>query len=158
MRPLRLVVLMAACLGSGCALQGLLTRPAPLTREEQLDELIRTITANPDWLHAGHSPAVDKLVDFGDEAIPRLLDLMLLDGPYDGYIRLHAETALNYITLKKYGFVRGQGWTNPEGEERLNAGWKSLPRLDSGAPLAERERAVKLWREWVANGQPLPEK
>ena len=35
--------------------------------------------------------------------------------------------------------------------------WKSLGNLDWQAPREERERAVKLWREWLANGQPLPD-
>jgi hypothetical protein len=100
-------------------------------------------------LHNDYTPAVHKLVEIGAPALPRMLDLMLRDGPYDSFTREHVEKILWDIILKKCG-----GYL--QGNERANALWKSLGSLNSDAPLAERERAVKLWREWLAKGQPIP--
>src|SRR5262245_23093489 len=103
MRPLRLVVLMAACLGSGCALQGLFKHLTPLTREEQLDELVRRIDDYPDTCHNDYTPAVNELIEIGDPAIPRMLDL-LADDPRCGFTHIHAMKVIEQICLKKYGF------------------------------------------------------
>jgi hypothetical protein len=149
MRPLRLAALLTFCIGGGCAWQGLFTQPAP---EEQLEYLVQHITAHPDWMHAGYSSETSKLINLGDPAIPRMLDLMLLDGKYDRFTREHAQTVLYHIMCKKYGFESGRGWSDPHGQERADALWKSLGDLDADAPLEEREGAVKLWREWLANG------
>jgi hypothetical protein len=152
MRPLRPIVVLAACTASGCAWQQLFTRSAP-SPEERLDALVRTIDNDPDVLHADHTPSVHKLIELGDAAIPRMLDLMLLNERGDRNTRLHAKTVLFYIIAEKNGFESGRGWSDPDGMERSNALWKSLGDLDDEAPLEERERAVKLWREWLAKGQ-----
>src|SRR5262245_59460672 len=64
MRPL-LVVLIAACVGSGCVWHQLFTRPAAPTPEERLDELVRTIDDNSDSLHSELTPSVNKLIEIG---------------------------------------------------------------------------------------------
>jgi hypothetical protein len=125
-------------------------------RPESLEELVRTINVNGDFLHADHAPSVDKLIELGDPAIPRMLDLMLLNGEYDGFTRLHAETVLYGIVAGNYGFVSGRGYSDPNGNDRANALWKSLGSLNWKAPLEERERAVRLWRERYAKDCPLP--
>jgi hypothetical protein len=161
MRPVPFVVLLSVCVGIGCG-QVMPTTQAdpPRSQEppESLEELVRTINDDPDPLHADHTPSVHKLIELGDPAIPPMLDLMLLDGQYDRLTRLHAERVLWGIVMKKYGFVRGRGWSAPDGADRANAFWKSLGNLDWEAPREEREQAVKLWREWLAKGGKLPEK
>jgi hypothetical protein len=147
MRPLRVIVVMAVCVGSGCAGRNLFPHSAKQSQEEQLDELVRTINDDPNPLHGDYTPSVDKLIKVGDVAIPRVLDLMLSD---DEITRLRAQRVLEGITLAQYGFVCGQGWRDPKGEERYQAFWKSLGGLSWNAPREDRERAVKLWREWLA--------
>jgi hypothetical protein len=120
---------------------------------ESVDDLVRTIDFNFDPLHGEITPSVHKLIEIGDPVIPRMLDLMLLDGEnYHHFTRLHAETVIYRIYLAKFGWNNpGPGWTNPTDEERFKVFWKSMPTLDHDAPLKERERAVKAWREWHAN-------
>jgi hypothetical protein len=159
MRPTRLVVLLAVCVGVGCSqLVPPIPSDSPPSQEpsESLDELVRTINDKPDVLHSDHTPAGDRLIKFGTPAIPRMLDLMLSD---DESTRLRAQRVLEGITLEKHGFVFGRGWPSGDSHKedaRFRAFWKSLGDLDWQASRTDRERAVKLWREWVANGQPLP--
>lgn len=153
MRAAYLAVGLAACLGSGCAMSQLFTRSAPRSQEEQIEELVSTIDCNADMLHSDHTPSVHKLIDIGEPVIPRMLDLMLLDGQGDRWTRQHAQTVLSYIISKKHGFESGRGWSGPEGADHARALWKSLGDLDYKAPLEERQRAVKLWREWLAKNK-----
>jgi hypothetical protein len=172
MRPL-LVVLTLASVSCGCAWSRLSTPPPEgerisgvptepgraesrlttrfATGENELGELVRTIDCDPYVLHFDYTPSVDKLIKMGDPAIPRMLDLMLLDGQYDSSTRLHAKTVLWNIILDKCGF--SQDWRERDSNAvgaRASALWKSLGDLQDDAPLADRERAVKLWREWLA--------
>jgi hypothetical protein len=156
MRPSALALVLAACGLAGCG-QMMPHAPFGRVRPESLEDLVRTIDTNPDWLHAGYTPSVHKLIEVGDPAIPRMLDLMLLDGDFPSMTRENAQTVLNGILSKKCGFVSGRGWSESNGSDRANALWASLGNLDWKAPLDERERAVKLWREWYAKGCPLSE-
>jgi len=123
---------------------------APLPRDV-LEELVRTINDNPNPLHRELTPSVHRLIVFGDTAIPRMLDLMLSD---DRDTRLRAVTVLRGIVLSKHGFSLPRGWPDDASEERYRALWKSLGNLDWDSPRENRERAVKLWREWLAKNQP----
>src|SRR5262249_34929519 len=110
-----------------------------------------------DPLHSDLTPAVYELVKIGEPTIPRMLDLMLLDGECDWFTRLHAETVIYRIFLRKYGWNNpGPGWADPKDKEGFDAFWKSMPSLDHNASFEERERAVKVWREWFASGRPEP--
>jgi hypothetical protein len=149
MRSLRLIVVLIVFTGSGCAWQQLFSKP---TQEEQVEALVRTIDYSPDPCHCDYTPSVWKLIEIGEPAIPRMLDLMLLDGRYDQETRFHAKTVLWRIILNKSGFGSGQDWNNDD-IKRVGALWESLGDLDYKAPLAERERAVKLWREWLAKNK-----
>jgi hypothetical protein len=149
-RLFRLLVLMSVCLGSGCAWQRFFTKSPPPNLDEQLDKLVCTIDDDPNPLHSDYTPSVDELIELGDVAIPRMLDLMLSDNEDT---RLHAQRVLEGIILKRYGFVRGRSGLKPKGEEEFRAFWKSLGGLNWEAPREERERAVKLWRVWLAKNK-----
>ena len=124
---------------------------APAPRPvETLDDLVRTINDNPNMRHRDYTPSVHKLIALGDASIPRMLDLMLSN---DRDTRLRAQTVLQDIAVLKHGFVPGRGWPNDASEERYRALWKSLGDLDWNAPREDRERAVKLWREWLAKSK-----
>jgi hypothetical protein len=154
MRLLWLVVLTAVCIGSGCAWRQLSTQPTPQSPDEQLDELVRTINDNADPLHFSNTPSVRKLIEIGEPAIPRMLDLMLSE---DEGTRLHALNVLSGVMSAKHG--RGKyGWPDTDSEQQFAAFWKSLGDLQYDAPRKKRERAVKLWRAWLAAGAELPEK
>src|SRR5262249_57349881 len=115
-------------LGSGCVWPRLFAPPSP---QEQLDELVRKIDDAQDPLHSDLTPAVYELVKIGEPTIPRMLDLMLLDGECDWFTRLHAETVIYRIFLRKYGWNNpGPGWADPKDKEGFDAFWKSMPSLD----------------------------
>lgn len=148
MRPLVLSALVVAGV-CGCAPQRFVYEPA--ITPERIEELVRTIDYDCDPFHSELTPSVRKLVEIGEPAIPRMLDLMLLDGKNDESTRLRAETVIYRIFLAKYGWNRpGPGWADSKDKERFDAFWKTMPVLAYDAPLEERERAVKAWREWLA--------
>jgi hypothetical protein len=150
MRPSRIPSLAIVCFAIGCAGTLPFAQDTPLTQEARIEKLVETINYNADPLHGDYTPSVHELIEIGDPAIPRVLDLMLLDGPHDKWTRLHAERVLNGIILKDEGFIFGKGWTDGRGKERAHALFVSHGSLDYEAPLQERERAVQLWREWFA--------
>lgn len=149
MRLLGLTVV-AAAFACGCT-QRLVYEP-PATAQE-IEALVRTIDDKSDPLHSDLTPAIHELVDIGERVIPRMLDLMLLDGEYDSFTRLHASTVLWRITFKKCK-SRSDGADHDFNAimARANALWKSLGDLDHDSPLADREQAVKLWRAWYEGG------
>ena len=155
MRPLGLALVVAALAG-GCTEICVYDPPRLRRQQEQIDELVRTIDDGQDPCHSDHTPSVDKLIEIGDPAIRRMLDLMLLDSESDYFTRLHAKTVLYGIILNKYGYRSDRSESDPnEVTKRANALWESLGNLSHAAPREERERAVKLWWEWYARGRPI---
>jgi hypothetical protein len=132
------------------ALKAVEQAPAP---RDVLEELVRTINHKHDKLHPEWTPSVVKLIEIGDPAIPRMLDLMLSD---DGETRLRAQQVLERVTTRKLGFVPGKGWLESGGADKWRTLWKSLGNLDWEASREERERSVKLWREWLAASRARP--
>ena len=149
MRLFSAVSLVVICIASGCSMSQLFTQPEPLSTEEQVESLVRSINDFPDPLHNDYTPSVWKLIELGDAAMPRMVDLMLLDGgPYDEDTRLHAERVLFWIVCNK--LESGPRWSKDVDRQRAKELWKSLGSLSHSAPLDDRVRAVKLWREWLS--------
>ena len=153
MRPLRLAFAVSMCFGSGCAWGQMSTQRTPQCTDERIEELVRTIDVDPDPLHYDRTLSVYKLIELGEQVIPRMLDLILLNGPYDWTTRLHAQTVIYGVIQEKYGWVSGKGWAVPQGEERWNAFWKSMPTFDEDAPLWKRRLTVMIWRTWLAKSK-----
>ena len=166
MRPTVLAAALAVYFGLGCA-QLMPDRAFFLPdKPKSLDELVRTIDDGPDFCHNDYTLSVNQLIKIGEPAIPRMLDLMLLDGETTRFTRLHAHTVLWIIFHNKFEAKWGP-WERGEPNEcrdKENAIWASLGSLSPGNPnesdsvsAEHRQRAVQLWREWYAKGCPLPD-
>jgi len=112
----------------------------------RIERFVKTLNDNPDYFHSEMTPSVKALVKIGEEAIPRMLDLMLLD---DIYTRLRAQTVIERITMQQYGFLPGHGWIQDKCEHEFQTFWKDLGDLDYRKSKENREYAVGLWRKWV---------
>ncbi|HSQ58472.1 MAG TPA: hypothetical protein VLM40_22315, partial [Gemmata sp.] len=118
--------LLIAILYAGSEYQKTAEQAPPPRPVETLDDLVRTIGDKPDPLHRELTPSVHKLIELGDPAIPRMLDLMLAE---DRTTRLRASHVLRCIVMRQHGFIDGQGWKDDASEKRFRAFWKSLGNL-----------------------------
>jgi hypothetical protein len=143
----QLIVAMTLCVACSCAFHTSVTPTSPQLSDKRIEELVRTVNDNPDPLHFHSTPSVSELIDLGKPVIPRMLDLMLSE---DEATRSHAMHVLSAVTMPMFGYVQGRGWPEHDDNDRWNAFWKSLGDLDADQPRKERERAVRLWREWLA--------
>ena len=119
---------------------------ATLPSDPQIEVLIARINDAPDLLHSDYTPAVHDLIRIGQRALPHVLTLMESD---DKETRMRAIHVLEIVTMKKHGFMWGQGWKTTNGEREWSRFWKSLGDLRFDAPLENRKRSVQLWREWL---------
>src|SRR5262249_18571552 len=55
----------------------------------------------------------------------------------------------------QHGFVGGQGWKEPDGEERWRKFWKKLGNLSENDPPEKRLKSIALWEKWLAE-TPAP--
>jgi hypothetical protein len=108
--------------------------------------LIKVIDNDPDELHFDYTPTVHDLIKVGRPAIGPLLDVMLEDPSAK---RLHAQRAIEGITMQMNGFRFGRGWDDPTGEARWLELWKSLGSLRYDASPDERSKSVAKWRTWL---------
>lgn len=114
-------------------------------RQQRIEGLIRSINQHPDPLHLEVTPAVRELVEIGPSAIPLLLEVQLSDLPES---HMRAQTALEGITMRMYGFQPGQGW-RPEDEARWRGFWADLGSLNWQDDEPKRQASVALWRQWL---------
>ena len=146
-----LATMLAVCLAWGLRMalrQGVGADEAAQRIEvsKRISTLISTLDVDPDVLHSNFTSAVHELIAIGPPAIPKLLDVMLVDQ----YItRRRAITALEIITMQTRGFRLGRGWEEAEGEAKWRQWWLSMGNLRSDAARAEREQAIKKWRDWL---------
>jgi len=124
--------------------------PALSPVDQRVKELCGRINDNPDMLRFDYTPAVHGLIEIGAPAISPALDLMLSD---DQDTRLRAERVLEGVTLQDHGFVFGQGWKKPEGEEEWRQFWKHLGSMHYKASRQDRIASIALWRAWLAERQ-----
>ncbi len=100
---------------------------------DALDAAIATINDSPDMLHADRTPAVDTLAEIGLPAIPDVLNLLNSD---DRFTRMHAQRALERITLAN----------------RSRADWQALWEQNGAynfdAPADQRAHSIEAWRRW----------
>src|SRR5262249_43327444 len=109
------------------------------------DPKIKTLVAQideggDDPNHADITPSVDQLGQLGPKVIPYLKDA--LDAK-DEMTRLHAQRALERVLEKHFGFVAGQGWTVPDGENRYRALWIKNGNYDFQGAEAAREASIQ---------------
>ena len=127
----------------------------PGTSRELADQIARSVRRIDDYPRedAWDIPAVYVLINIGEPAIPAVLDLMLSD---EESTRWRAETILWKITRSMCGLGDNQSWPAEREAERIEkkaqweALWERLGPLDHDGSQADRERAVRLWREWLS--------
>ncbi len=153
--------ILAALLGCGAtrppALAPVPSRPDSAELQKEIQDALSRLDDHPDLLHFDHTPAVHELITIGEPALEPTLPYLLSDNPDT---RLHAETAIYGILLQMHGFVRGRGWTTPDGERRFVEFSRRL--WDGGAanvqvyeaPQSERAEYIERVRGWLASRRP----
>lgn len=120
--------------------------PTP-TPGPDIAALLARIDENPDELHLDSTPAVTALAAAGRPALPGLLDLMAAPQPHT---RLRAQRAFEGVLMRELGFVPGQGFATPDGEQRLRALWAAQGGYAWDAPEPARAGAIAAWQAWLA--------
>lgn len=115
---------------------------------KHIEQLVQNINENPDIHHGDLTPSVVALIEIGPSTIPSMLELMV-NG--DEPTRWRAQAVLHGIVVRRYGFVLGRGWTNPNGPEEAQGLWLELGNLDYRSGQDSRERAVLRWHQWYRN-------
>ena len=114
---------------------------------EKIEFLIAHLHDDPDPQHAEYSTAVYDLIEIGEPAIPRMLDLMESS---DFLTRLRAETVIRSFSEE---FIAGPNgdmqWTNEMGNRWL-ALWEKLGALDAQASAETRRESVAKWRNFLS--------
>ena len=110
-------------------------------------ELIKNLDKNPDKLHMDITPAAMELGKLdAAHIIPFLKEALLSKNQMT---RLHAQTAISYSLLHKFGFVIGKGWTTPKGEEDMKMIWKKNGDYKFDASETDRRESVEKWLTWA---------
>ena len=112
-----------------------------------LAALLARIDEDPDPLHLDATPAAAALAAAGRPALPGLLVLMSAPQPHT---RLRAQRAFEGVLMRELGFVPGQGFATPDGEQRLRALWAAQGDYAWDTPLEARARAIAAWQAWLA--------
>lgn len=113
-----------------------------------IPELIRDLTRDAPDGSGPSSPALDELFEIGEPAIEPLLEVMLED---DESRRHYAQTGLYGIFARQCGMPKRGGWRDVDLQENCRTAWAWLGNLSAGASLEDRQRAVELWRMWLAS-------
>lgn len=137
-----LFVALAACAGHAA------TPAQTPARDPQIEASVARLDRDPDILHVDMTPAVEELGMRGPEMVPYLVEALRAT---QQMTRLHAQRAVERMLERRLGFVPGQGWTKPGGEDRFRALWAENGSYDADAPAAARERSIRAWLTWSAN-------
>ena len=117
----------------------------PTTDDPTIKALVARIDQDANPLHADITPAVEELGKLGPKVIPYLGDAL---NAKDELTRLHAQRALERALERHFGFVPGQGWTQPDGEARFRALWIKNGNYDADGAEPAREASIKAWLTW----------
>jgi hypothetical protein len=136
-------------------IQGFGSATAPSSSEENVHRLVLHINDNPNPLHGAETPAVDGLIDIGKPALLAVLPLMLSD---DENTRIRAQTVLGSIIDMMFGFSPGHGWPDAESQKRSEKLWNDLGNMQYDASKEDREKSIKLWKDWLAHNPTTEQK
>lgn len=117
----------------------------PTDDAQDLERLVARLDQDADRLHADMTPAVHELGTRGRRIVPVLKPA--LESPNE-MTRLHAQRALEAMVQRELGFVAGQGWTRPGGEQEFMRLWKANGSYDYVSPESVRNAAVDAWLAW----------
>ena len=110
-------------------------------------ELVKHLNDNPDKLHNDITPCVLELGKMETYLIVPFLETALNSS--DENTRLHAQRALEYSFAHNSGFVIGQGWANPKGEEMYEQTWFLNGNYKYDAPREDRKKSIQKWLRWA---------
>jgi hypothetical protein len=112
--------------------------------------LINQIDDQPDLLHVDITPAVLKLVDLGLAGLQAVLDL--LDAP-NLLTRKRAQRVVEGVIMQRHGWVAGQGYTTPDGQEKTQALLNANGDYQADAASETRRASIEKWRRWLESQQ-----
>lgn len=124
---------------------------------KRVQELLARLDDDPDKLHFDYTPAVNGLIEIGEPSIEPTLPYLLAEGEAT---RLHAERVIHTVLAKMHGFVPGQGWSRPDGEQTFRRFSKTLwdaeamgNRSVHESPVQDRQAYIGRVKRWLASRQ-----
>jgi len=114
--------------------------------EPELEELVRTIDAHPDPLHADFTPSVYALINRGVPGAHAVVHL--LDAPQRS-TRVHAQRVLEAVVMRRHGWQAGRGYPDAQGEARTRAVLSDNGSYSADDPPERRQAAIGQWRRWL---------
>jgi hypothetical protein len=110
------------------------------------DQLAQRIDADPDPLHGDVTPAVLQLIDLGYPGARAVLGLLTADNLPT---RRRARRVLEGVVFREHGWVAGQGFADPQGDERARAVIEQNGPYRPDASAEERARSAERWARWL---------
>src|SRR5262249_56410888 len=124
---------------------------SPSVCDAQIRALAAVTAQDPDPMHADITRAVEELGKSGPRVVPYLKGTLEAQ---EELTRLHGQRALERALERHFGFVPGQGWTQPDGEARFRALWIKNGNYDADGGGPARQASVKAWLAWASSPQP----
>ena len=110
------------------------------------EQLVKTINDDPDPLHADVTPSVLKLSEEGLAGARAVLDLLDASGLLT---RRRAQRVIEGVVMRRHGWVAGQGYTDPDGQQKTQDLLAANGNYQADAVPGERRRAAEKWRRWL---------
>lgn len=114
----------------------------------EIQHQLAELDVGPDKLHLDRTPAVARLIEFGEPALLPLYDH--LDDPAPLH-RKRAQRAVEGITRRSFGFD-GEAW--PAGALEHWSAWWTAIGYDAEAEPAARSAAIARLRDWSRSRTP----
>src|SRR5713101_6699429 len=112
---------------------------------EVIRQLLRAINDEPDELHGDFTPAVLKLMTRGLAAAKAVLPLL---NSQDSGSRARAYRVLEGVVKIRNGWVPGQGFKDPQGQEKTLATLQANGDYRAQMEEPQRLAAIAKWRRW----------
>src|SRR5262249_20328998 len=113
----------------------------------RVEDLVKHINENPDFLHGDYTPAVWELIKIGLPSLKYgVLELLLSNNPEE---RIRAERVLTGVSMEVIGLRLGSGPKDPSLETKWRDLWKANGSYDWSGSAESRGQSVIKWRQWV---------
>jgi hypothetical protein len=125
----------------------------PADVQQRIRDVLARLDDVPNPDHADYTPAVDELIDIGEQAVEPTLPYLLADSEVS---RTHAARAIKGAMKRMHGFVPGHGWRNPDAERAWEQLWSTLwdhekagGKQMEGAPHEVRVAFIERVKRWL---------
>jgi len=115
-----------------------------------IETLVKTIDEDPDPLHADVTPSVLELIERGLPGAKAVVDL--LDAT-EFLTRKRAQRVLEGVIMQRHGWVAGQGYTTPDGQEKTRTLLAANGNYQADAAPEARRASIEKWRRWLESQQ-----